>query len=178
MVPLPNEIHSVSRARTIAAPVERVWSQLLTTRQIEPGEIDDAWMYRIGVPAPLSATTEDDGATLVRHIVMGRNIHFDQVSDDWEAQRRVRWRYRFQEDSIPPGALDDHVKIGGAYFDLIDTEYSLAATSGGSELRVQMRYRVSTHFNWYAGPVARFLVGNFGSAALAFYARRAEESGP
>jgi hypothetical protein len=36
-----------------------------------------------------------------------------------------------------------------------------------------MRYRVSTPFNWYAGPVADFLVGDFTERILAFYARRA-----
>jgi hypothetical protein len=37
-----------------------------------------------------------------------------------------------------------------------------------------VRYRLSTSFNWYAGPVLDLLVGNFEDAILAFYARRAE----
>jgi hypothetical protein len=170
---LPNDVQSVSRSLSIAAPVHQVWQQLMTTREIAPGEIDGAWMYRIGVPTPLSAETELREGALVRHIVMGRAIHFDQVSNDWAPDRRVRWTYRFERDSIPAGALDEHVKIGGEYFDLLDTEYSIAETPAGSELRVEMRYRVSTNFNWYAAPVARLLVGNFESAALAFYAHRA-----
>jgi hypothetical protein len=170
---LPNEVETVSRTVTIAAPAHQVWQQLLTTRQIASGEIDNAWMYRIGVPPPLSAETELLDGALVRHIVMGRAIHFDQVSNDWTPDRRVRWTYRFEKDSIPAGALDDHVKIGGEYFDLIDTEYSISDAPGGTQLRVEMRYRVSTNFNWYAAPVARLLVGDFESAALAFYAHRA-----
>ena len=31
-----------------------------------------------------------------------------------------------------------------------------------------MHYRVSTHFNWYAGPVADLLVGNFAEVVLRF----------
>lgn len=173
----PHEVESVSRTLTIPAQAHEVWQQLLTARQIAPGEIDSAWMYRIGVPPPLSAETELRAGELVRHIVMGRAIHFDQVSRDWVTDRRVRWTYRFQEDSIPAGALDDHVKIGGEYFDLIDATYSIVDTPAGSELTVEMRYRVSTDFNWYAVPVARVLVGNFESAALAFYAHRATHSG-
>jgi hypothetical protein len=173
---LPNEVESVSRTVMIPVPAHRVWEQLLTSRQIAPGEIDSAWMYRIGVPPPLSAETELREGELVRHIVMGRAIHFDQVSSDWVPDRQVRWTYRFREDSVPAGALDDHVKIGGAYFDLIDTTYSIANTPVGSELSVEMRYRVSTNFNWYAAPIARGLVGNFESTALAFYAHRATAS--
>lgn len=173
---LPNEIESVSRSVMIEAPAERVWEQLLTTRDISPGEMDSAWMYRIGVPPPLSTYAEEQDGELVRHVVMGRAIRFDQVSTDWEPNRRVRWTYRFTEDSFPPGALDDHVTIGGKYFDLIDTEYTLSAVPGGSELRVEMRYRVSTRFNWYAKPVARLLIGNFETTALHFYARRARST--
>jgi hypothetical protein len=75
--------------------------------------------------------------------------------------------------SFPPQALDDHVRIGGTYFDVLDTEYTLREISGGTEIRASMHYRVSTNFNWYVRPIAAFLVGNFEQTALTFYARRA-----
>jgi hypothetical protein len=37
-----------------------------------------------------------------------------------------------------------------------------------------MRYRVSTHFNWYSGFVADLLIADFSEVILGFYARRAE----
>lgn len=39
---------------------------------------------------------------------------------------------------------------------------------------VSMHYRLSTQFNWYAQPIAEFLIGNFEQVILNFYARRAE----
>jgi hypothetical protein len=39
-----------------------------------------------------------------------------------------------------------------------------------------MSYRVSTHFNWYAGPVADLLVGDFLENLLGFYGQRAATS--
>jgi hypothetical protein len=70
--------------------------------------------------------------------------------------------------------LDDHVRIGGHYFDLVDTSYELVPRGAGTELSIRMRYRVSTQFNWYAEPIARWLVGNFEETILAFYKRRGE----
>ena len=173
-LPLPQEVRSVERIRNVAASPEQVWAQLVLARDIRPDEIGTAWMYRIGVPLPSSAVTELAGGTEVRHITMGKGIHFDQIAADWQPNRNVRWIYRFEDDSFPPGALDDHVRIGGQYFDVIDTEYSLRKTNAGTELRVRMSYRVSTSFNWYTRPIAEFLVGNFEDAALNFYAHRAE----
>jgi hypothetical protein len=42
---------------------------------------------------------------------------------------------------------------------------------------VQFRYRVSTDFNWYAGAVARLLIGNFEHVILGLYRQRAEAAG-
>ncbi|HUK01499.1 MAG TPA: hypothetical protein VLW26_04395 [Steroidobacteraceae bacterium] len=175
-LPLPQDIRSVDRVRIVSASPERVWTHLTVARGIRAEEIGSAWMYRIGVPLPSSAVTELADSTQVRHITMGKGIQFDQVAADWQPNQRVRWTYRFRNDSFPPGALDDHVKIGGRYVDLIDTEYVLREVNAGTEIRVTMRYRVSTAFNWYAQPIADFLVGNFEEAALRFYATRAEGS--
>jgi hypothetical protein len=173
---LPQDIQSVERVRTISESPEAIWTHLTVAKDIQPDEIGTAWMYRIGVPLPLSAVTVLADGTQVRHIMMGKGIRFDQIAADWQPNRRVRWTYRFANGSFPPGALDDHVRIGGRYFDVIDTEYVLRKLNAGTELRVTMRYRVSTAFNWYTQPIADFLVGNFEEAALRFYAIRAEKS--
>jgi hypothetical protein len=174
-LPVPHDVHSVERACIVSAPPERLWSQLVVANNIHPSEIGGAWMYRIGVPLPLSAVTRLVNGKEVRHITMGKGIHFDQVAADWEPNKRVQWLYRFSSDSFPAGALDDHVRIGGAYFDVIDTEYTLRQVKGGTELRARMSFRVSTAFNWYARPIAEFFVGNFEEAVLKFYAHRAME---
>jgi hypothetical protein len=175
-LPLPQNIHTVERTITVAAARADVWDQLMTAPAIQPAEIDDGLMYRIGVPLPESALAgETDEGSLVRRIRMGKGIEFNQIATEWEVCRRVRWRYHFTPDSFPPRALDDHVRIGGEYFDVLDTEYSLApGRNGTTTLRVSISYRVSTRYNWYAQPVAELFVGNFEETALRFYARRAE----
>jgi uncharacterized protein YndB with AHSA1/START domain len=175
-LPLPNTVDTVSAVRLIDAPPDRVWQAISHADDIQPEEMGGAWMYRIGVPLPLSAITEEINGERVRHIEMGKGIRFDQVIVDWEPERRVRYTYRFTPDSFPPHALDDHVRIGGEYFDLHDTEYVLEPTPDGTRLTVRMSYRVSTHFNWYARLVGRVLIGNFEKTALGFYARRAEQA--
>jgi hypothetical protein len=175
-LPLPQTVLREERVLVIEAPTTVVWQQLLSARDIQPEEMNQAWMYRIGVPLPRSAVTETQSGTLIRHITMGKSIQFDQVSADWIANQRVLWTYRFTADSFPPHALDDHVRIGGTYFDVLDTEYRLREVPSGTELSVSMRYRVSTNFNWYVRPIAAFLVGDFETTALHFYARRAEQA--
>lgn len=173
---LPERQRVADTEIVVAATASAVWRELIDARHITPDEIGDAWLYRIGVPLPISGIADSRDGERLRHVTMGKGIHFDQVATEWRENERVTWRYRFAEDSFPAGALDDHVRIGGHYFDLGETQYSLAESGGRTILRIRMQYRVSTRFNWYAGPLADLLVGNFAEVVLRFYARRAEAS--
>jgi hypothetical protein len=176
-VRLPDLERTLVRDIHVAAPPARVWRELIDVQGIEPAEVEQAWMYRIGVPLPLAALADQSDGAHRRHVSMGKGVRFDQVATIWRENEVVSWAYEFAEDSFPPGALDDHVRIGGHYFDLGETRYELRPVDGGSVLTMRMSYRVSTGFNWYAAPVADFLVGDFAARILQFYARRAQQAG-
>lgn len=173
-LPLPNRERVAVSEIVVDATAPAVWRQLVDVHQIQPAEMSDAWLYRIGVPLPIAGAADTRDGEHLRHVSMGKGIHFDQVASEWRENELVSWRYRFAADSFPAGALDDHVRIGGRYFDLGETRYSLHEEGGQTRLQIRMHYRVSTRFNWYAGPVADLLVGNFSDVVLRFYARRAE----
>lgn len=170
----PQRFEHSQRSVLIQAAPDAVWRQLLDADHIRADEVDRAWMYRIGVPTPLAGLTHEDAAGLTREVRMGKGIHFRQRSADWQPGRYVQWQYQFAPDSIPPGALDDHVEIGGRYFDLIGTRYTLTPRGAATELTIRMDYRVSTGFNWYAVSLAHWLIGDFNETILQFYRHRAE----
>jgi hypothetical protein len=173
-MPVPERVRDVERALLIAAPPERIWNEIHNAREIRPEEMAHAWLFRIGVPLPQAGVTTQAPEGRVRRITMGKAIHFEQVAQDWQENRHVRWTYRYAEDSFPPYALDEHVVLGGHYFDLKGTSYTLTPKAGGTELRIRMTYRVSTQFNWYADPVAEFLFGNLQENILERYRKRSE----
>ncbi len=173
-LPLPVRTGTIERTVLVGATPSEIWRQILNAENIRPAELDHAWIFRIGVPLPLAGVTRDTADGAVRRVTMGKNVYFDEMVTESREPSFMRWVYRFHEDSFPPYALDEHVVIGGHYFDLIDTAYSLTPKGAQTELKVRMRYRVSTQFNWYADPVARMLLGNMEEANLNFYRRRSE----
>lgn len=173
-VPLPEPIDEVHSSVVIEASASIVWDQIMNASNIRREEVARGWIYRIGVPAPEFGIL-DQRDSLVRRVRMGKGIYFDQPVIDWEPLEYVTFGYRFYPDSVPARALDDHVTIGGRHFDLLDTKYELTPLSVGSTLlTIRMRYRVSTHFNWYARPLARLLIHDFEKTILAFYRGRSE----
>ena len=98
------------------------------------------------------------------------------LAELWKARGRLSpWRRKHIVASYC--ALDDHVMIGGQYFDLRDATYTLTPRDGGTELRVAVSWRLSTRFNWYADPVMQFLLGDASENILRFYKARSEAAG-
>jgi len=175
-IPTPENRGVVERTARIDASPEVIWTQLNAATDIRADEVKAAWAFRIGAPMPVSGVTRQTPQGRVRETTWGRNVHFDElVADaDWEPQRRIRWTYRFAADSFPPGSLDDHVLIGGQYFDLLDTTYSMKPDGAATLVTMRVNYRISTQFNLYADWVAQWLLGDFGDVMLRFYKTRSE----
>jgi hypothetical protein len=175
-LPLPERVRSVEHTLSINAPPERIWAEIHAARDIKPEEVEQAWFFRIGVPLPNAGISQVVNGERLRTLSLGKGVHFDQVVTDWVDNRHVRWQHRYSPDSFPTYALDEHVVLGGHYFDISSTEYTLAPHGDTTELHVRMYYRVSTPFNWYADPMARVLLQNFEGVLLEFYRQRSEIS--
>lgn len=174
---LPTRLYEIERSMLIEAPRETVWRQVQNVRSIHRSEVGEAWAFRIGVPLPKSAIS-DATEEAVRRVRMGKNVYFDQVVVESRVNEHVRWTYRFYDDSFPPNAFDDHVKIGGRHFDVLDTSYTLVPELAGTRLVVRFRYRLSTRFNWYAGPLVSALMGDAAEAYLKLYRARSIDQMP
>jgi hypothetical protein len=169
-------IGSIERSQLVRASAADVWATLNDVQDIAPAEMHDALARRIGVPMPISGTTRDAPEGKVRESRWGKHVHFEEVMQDWQPERYMRFTYRFAADSFPRAALDDHVVIGGHYFDLLDTEYVLQPEGADTRLTTRVRYRISTHFNFYADWVAQLLLGNLSEVGLRLYATRSERT--
>ena len=181
---LPNPVarSQASHSVFVDAPPGRVWEALNEVRDIREDELGAVWAYRIGVPRPLESLTEtvavgpDTPTGHIRRMPWDRGVRFDGLVTTWRPGRELAWNYRFGPGAVPPGALDDHVQVGGHYFDLNETRFTLTPRGRGTELRIDVHWRTSTHFNWYANAAARLLIGNFTHGILDFYKARAERA--
>jgi hypothetical protein len=172
----PEHIGVVERARVIHASADVVWNEIISTREIRSEEMAGALAMRIGVPPPIIGKTQIINGERIRRTRWGKDVHFDEVVTQWRAPHFVRWTYRFYPDSFPPHALDDHVLIGGHYFDLKDTWYELTTVGNDTLVTTRTTYRISTQFNFYANWAAQWLIGDLLDTGLALFAKRSETS--
>lgn len=174
LIPAGDGITRLERSLYIAAPPSEVWSLILNPSDIRPEELDGGLAYRIGVPRPVQARTLEEGVGGLRRSTWARGVSFDERITAWQPNRYIAWTYEFHPDSFPPGTMDEHVVIGGEYFDLLDTTYQLTPEAGGTRLQMRVSFRTSTKFNWYAEPLAKLMIGDTTEVLLGFYKQRAE----
>jgi hypothetical protein len=176
-LPSPTTYLDTTRSIHIAAAPAKVWQQINHPLDIKPSELAEGFAYRIGVPYPIEARTIEGRVGGTRVLSWERGVTFEEQITAWEPNRHIAWVYKFGPDSFPPGSLDDHIVIGGRYFDLEATSYTLQEEGGGTRLTIAVRTRVTTHFNWYAGLWAHYLVDDTAGAILKFYKARSEAAG-
>jgi hypothetical protein len=147
----PLETRTVNTEILIHAPVSVIWQNIGRVRPIARSELRPSWANLIGFPRPVEATMSYDGVGAVRHGSFERGLSFDETVTAWEPNYRYAFTIRANTTAIPATTLDEHVTVGGRFFDLLDGEYILEPLSNGDViLHLDSRQRLSTDFNLYA----------------------------
>jgi hypothetical protein len=176
-LPRPEHVIELRRSVDVAASPQTVWNQILVARAIRADELPASLVHGIGVPRPLEGVNVATADGEVRFSRWERGIAFQaRVLERREAEY-IRWQYAFGEHAFPPGSMDDHVAIGGRYFDLRDTAFHLQPLPGGrTRLEIVAHYRLTTPVNAYAVPVSRVLGQDFLATILGLYQGRSERA--
>ncbi len=150
--PFPQQVRTVETQIEIRAPAATVWNNIEQVRTIAPEEIRPTWTHAIGFPRPVAATLSYKGVGGVRHASFERGLVFIETVTAWNPDHALAFSIKADTEHIPPTTLDEHVTIGGRYFDVLKGEYRLASEPNGTVvLHLSSQERLSTDFNGYAG---------------------------
>lgn len=157
----------------IRADAQTVWGQIIRVPAIRPDEYRTTFIHRIGFPRPIEATLSHEGVGGVREASFERGVLFRETVIDWVPQKRLS--FTIAVDSIPTKTLDQHVTVGGEYFDVLDGTYEIVPVSADEvELRLWSTHRLSTHFNPYARLWTDFVMRQIQGNILQVVRARAE----
>jgi hypothetical protein len=173
----PMAIHTVASEIHIHASPETIWRNIERVPSISPNELQPTWTHRIGFPRPVEATLSFEGLGGVRHASFEHGLLFIETITDWEPNHRLAFRIKADTAHIPPTTLDEHVTIGGRYFDVLDGEYTLEPLANGDTmLHLASHERLSTDLNGYAGLWTDAVMQNLQSSILKVIQRRCEHA--
>ena len=145
------DIRTVENVIDIQASPAAVWDQIKTVPRIRKHELQRSWSHRIGFPDPTAATLSYEGVGGVRQASFDGGVLFIETVDVWEPLHRLAFSIHPETAQIPNTTFDEHVTVGGPYFDVLRGEYRLEPLPNGKvRLHLTSWQRVATDFNWYA----------------------------
>jgi len=146
-----SDLRSVESSIDIKASPAIVWSNIERVPRIQTSELEPSWSHAIGFPNPVEATLSKEGVGGVRNASFEGGVLFIETIDIWQPEHRLGFAIQAQTDRIPNTTLDEHVRVGGQYFDVLHGDYELESLGHGiTRLHLRSLHRVSTDLNWYA----------------------------
>ena len=174
----PPEIVTVENVVHVRATPEQVWREIVSVRAIPRDALPRKAIYLLNFPRPVAATLTGTGVGSRRLATFERGVSFFEDVTLWEPGRRIAFTIRADPAFIPHTAFDQHIIVGGRFFDVLDGTYEIEPLPGGAgcNLHLTSRHRLGTVFNFYASLWSRWVMGEIQDSILSVVVRRAESS--
>lgn len=173
----PHETRVMRNAMTIQASPETIWNQIYQVSAIQTNELPSQWIYLIGFPRPIAATIDKQGVGGRRHATFERDVSFFEVVTHWDPAKKLAFTIKADPDFIPHTAFDEHIIVGGRFYDVLDGTYEIEPRADGTcVLHLSSTHRLSTRFNWYAGWWSEWVMDQIQGSILQVIRQRCEES--
>jgi uncharacterized protein YndB with AHSA1/START domain len=169
------EIRTAHTSIEIAASPAQVWRQIRSVPRITEAEHGPSWSHRLGFPRPTEAMLEGTGVGSIRNARFEGDVLFVEKVTEWEENKRLSFSIAADTKNIPPTTFDEHVTIGGPYFDVLHGTYWIEAL-GPDRVRLHLSsdQRLSTGFNFYSQWWTVWLMNDLQSYILRIIKARAE----
>lgn len=172
---LPDEQLTVTNTIAINASPDEIWAQIASVPEIRKEEIRRSWIYMLGFPRPRAATLDFEGVGGKRVATFEREVSFFEVIDEWSPPEVLSFSIEADPAFVPANAFDEHIIIGGRFYDVLDGTYRIEALAdGGSRLHLTSNHRLASNFNSYASWWSEVIMSEIQTTILEVIAQRTE----
>lgn len=169
------QVQTVTTSLEINADKLKIWENLKNVKNIRPNEIKTHFVHLIGIPKPTNGELDKGEVGGVRNITWEKGIKFKENIKSWDEGNGFAYDIQVDPTSIPPTTLDEHVMIGGKYFDVLEGSYKIDKIGPKKNLvTLSCTYRVTTNLNFYSTLWAEFILGDFNEMILEIIKKRCE----
>lgn len=170
-----DQIYTVTTSIEINAEGSKVWEHVKNVKDIQAHEIETHFVHLIGIPKPLNGQLDKEEIGGIRSITWEKGIKFEEKIKSWDEGIGFSYDINVDPTSIPPTTLDEHVMIGGKYFDVLEGSYKIDKIGNSKSLvTLSCTYRVTTNLNFYSKLWADFILNDFNEMILEVVKKRSE----
>lgn len=175
-IDLPQEKRIVTNKIRIKASPETVWRKIVRVEKIT--EPQESVFFTLGFPRPIEAVLSGNGVGQTRLATFERGLQFVETVTAWKVNEKLGFTIKADPNLTPLTTLDEHVTVGGAFFDVMSGTYEIHKVNDREvDLVLYSEHRISTHFNFYARIWSNFLMSEIQSNIMKVIKARAEAVG-
>lgn len=160
----------------INAPAEKIWDNVTRVKDI-PIEKDKGYLTRmLGFPRPVKAELNFEGVGAYREAIFTKGLVFHETVTEYKDNEKMVFNIKAYPYEIPSTTLDEHVVIGGNYFDVLNGTYELEKLPNGlNRLHLYSHFKMNTTFNFYAGWWGKWIMKDIQNNILQVEKKRSEK---
>lgn len=175
---LTDKIFTEHTAIEINATDKIVWSYITRVKEISEKENNNSLFQFMGFPRPIEAELDTIAIGGIRKAIFARGLFFTETVTQMQTNKLLAFNIVADPKSIPPKALDEHVMVGGKYFDVLEGKYEIEKVKEGRiVLHLTSQFRLSTRFNFYSGLWSKLIMKDIQENILDIIKRRSEANG-
>ncbi len=160
----------------IQAPADKIWQNVTRVKEIKE-EQDKGWLTKkLGFPRPVKAELNFEGIGAYRKAVFTNGLVFHETVSEYTHQKKMVFAIKAYPHEIPSTTMDEHIVIGGKYFDVLNGTYELEKINETTHrLHLYSHFKLTTTFNFYASWWARWIMQDIQNNILQVEKIRAEK---
>lgn len=159
----------------INANAEKIWENVTRVKTIEKEDDTGKLTEFLGFPRPLKAELNYNGVGAYREAMFTNGLIFRETVTEYEENKKMVFSIKANTYEIPSTTLDEHILIGGDYFDVLNGTYELEKLEEGKyRLHLYSVFKMNTTFNFYAGWWGNLIMKDIQNNILKIEKKRAE----
>ncbi len=136
----------------INASAETIWGNVTRVKEITEKEDNGFLSNFLGFPRPVKAELDFEGVGAFRAAKFTNGLIFNETVTEYKDNEKMVFTIKANTYDIPSTTLDEHILIGGDYFDVLNGTYELEKLENGKHrLHLYSHFKMNTMFNFYAG---------------------------
>jgi hypothetical protein len=160
----------------INSTADKIWANVTRVKEI-PEEQDKGWLTKsMGFPRPVKAELNFLGVGAYREAIFTNGLVFHETVTEYVDKKKMKFSIKAYPHEIPSTTMDEHIVIGGEYFDVLNGTYELEKLNEKSyRLHLYSHFKLTTTFNFYASWWAKWIMKDIQNNILQVEKQRAEE---
>lgn len=159
----------------VHSSADKIWSNITRVREIKKEQNKGYLTQFLGFPRPIKAELDFEGVGAYREAIFSGGLVFHEKVLTYEHKKKMNFSITADPHEIPSTTMDEHIVIGGDYFDVLDGTYELEQLNDSTyRIHLYSHFKLSTTFNFYASWWAGWIMKDIQNNILQVIKQRVE----